>query len=197
MGGGFHQQNAEVASSLSVAPFAASCGNGRDGDGDDDNSSSYPKASDYGTEDHHSESSSVHSDYDNSKASDDPLFDTFTNSSYQNGHLSDLFEKLLQTLPVDASKYRPPGTTLNGVFGPLLIPPGDYPPAVPTLLAHVDDEVFLPQELQDATFEQRTQLLYLNWRVLHGVNAVHDIKRWLESLSKEDHLLLVHLYAAY
>ena len=78
-----------------------------------------------------------------------------------------------------------------------MFPPGDYPPAVPTLLAHVDDEVFLPQELQDATFEQRTQSLYLNWRVLHGVNAVHDIKRWLESLSKEDHLLLVHLYAAY
>ena len=26
---------------------------------------------------------------------------------------------------------------------------------------------------------------------------MHDIKRWLESLSKEDHLLLIHLYAAY
>ena len=27
--------------------------------------------------------------------------------------------------------------------------------------------------------------------------TVHYIKRWLESLSKEDHLLLIHLYAAY
>jgi len=68
----------------------------------------YPKASDYGTEDHHSESSSVHSDYDNSKASDDPLFDTFANSLYQNGHLSDLFEKLFQTLPVDAASIALP-----------------------------------------------------------------------------------------
>ena len=106
------QQNAEVASSMSAAPvFAASCGDDGDGDGDNDNSSSYHKASDYGTEDHHLESSSVHSDYDNSKASDDPLFDTFANSSYQDGHHSDLFENLFQTLPVDANKYRSPGTT--------------------------------------------------------------------------------------
>ena len=26
---------------------------------------------------------------------------------------------------------------------------------------------------------------------------MHDIKKWLESLSKEDHLLLIHLHAAY
>ena len=196
-GVGIHQQTAVVASSMSAAPFAASRNDGGDGDGDDDNSSSYHKASDYGTEDNHSESSSVHSDYDNSKASDDPLLDTFANFSYRDGHHSDLFEILFQTLPVDDNKYRSPGTTLNGVSGPLLFPPCDYPPAVPTLLAHVDDGVFLPQELQDSTFEQRTRLLYLNWNVLHGVDAVHDIKRWLESLSKEDHLLLIHLYAAY
>ena len=57
--------------------------------------------------------------------------------------------------------------------------------------------MFLPQELQDSTFEQRAQLLYLNWDVLHGVTALPDIKTWLESLTNEDHLLLVHLFAAY
>ena len=30
--------------------------------------------------------------------------------------------------------------------------------------------------------------------ILERVDALHDIKRWLESLSKDDHLLLVHLY---
>ena len=99
-GVGIHQQNADVASSMSAAPFAASRVDGGDGDGDDDNSSSYHKASDYGTGDNHSESSSVHSDYDGSKASDDPLFDTYVNFSYQDGHHSDLFENLFQTLPV-------------------------------------------------------------------------------------------------
>ena len=53
---------------MSVAPFAASRGDGGDGDGDDDNSSSYRRASDYGT----SGTSSVHSDYDGSNASDAP-----------------------------------------------------------------------------------------------------------------------------
>jgi hypothetical protein len=61
----------------------------------------------------------------------------------------------------------------------------------------VDEGEFLLQELHDETFEQRTRLLYLNWKVLHGVDALIDIKTWLESLSKEDHLLLIHLYAAY
>ena len=46
-GGDIHQQNADVASSMSAAPFAASRGDGGDGDGDDDNSSSYRRASDY------------------------------------------------------------------------------------------------------------------------------------------------------
>ena len=74
-------------------------------------------------------------------------------------------------------------------YGPLLFPPCDHPSAIPTLLPHIDDGVFLPQELHDSTFEQRAQLLYLNWHVLHGVDALLDIKKWLESLSKEDHLL--------
>ena len=112
---------------------------GRDGDGDDDNSSSYRRASDYGTEDNHSRSSSVHSDYDGSNASDAPPFDYDVNFSFQDGHHSDLFENLFQTLPVDANKYRSPGTTLSGVSGPLLFQPCDYPSAVPTLLPHVDD----------------------------------------------------------
>ena len=100
-------------------------------------------------------------------------------------------------MPVDANKYRSPETTLSGVSGPLLFQPCDYPSAVPALLPHVDDGVFLPQELQDSTFEQRGQLLYLNWHELHNVDALHDIKKWLESLSKEDHILLIHLHAAY
>ena len=37
-GVGIHQQNADVASSMSAAPFAVSRGDGGDGDGDDDNS---------------------------------------------------------------------------------------------------------------------------------------------------------------
>ena len=49
-GGGIHQQNADAASLMFAAPFAASRGDGGDGDGDDDNSSSYRRASDYGTE---------------------------------------------------------------------------------------------------------------------------------------------------
>jgi len=65
------------------------------------------------------------------------------------------------------------------------------------LLPHVDDGLFLPQDLLDSTFEQRAKLLYLNWNVLHGVDALPDIKLWLESLSNDDHLLLIHLYAAY
>ena len=132
--GGIHQQNADVASSMSAAPFATSRGDGGDGDGDDDNSSSYRRASDYGTEDTHSGTSSVHSDYDGSNASDAP-FDYDVNLSYQDGHHSDLFENLFQTLPVDTNKYRSPRTTLSGVAGPLLFQPCDYPPAVPTLLA--------------------------------------------------------------
>ena len=162
-----------------------------------DNSSSYRKASDYGTEDNHSESSSVHSDYDGSNASDVLLADYDVNFSYQDGHHSDLFENLFRTLPVDANKYGPPETTFSGDSGPLLFPPCDHPSVIPALLPHADDGVFLPQELHDSTFEQRAQLLYLNWHVLHGVDAMLDIKKWLESLSKEDHLLLIHLYAAY
>jgi len=90
-----------------------------------------------------------------------------------------------------------PRSTVNGFSGPLLFPPRDHPPAFPVLVPHVDDVAFLLQKDQVSTFEQRAQLLYLNWKVLHEVDALHDIKKWLESLSEDDHLLLVHLYAAY
>jgi hypothetical protein len=105
---------------------------------------------------------------------------------------SDLFESLFRKLPVDDLKYRPPGAAPNGLSGPLLFPPRDHPSALLALIPHVDDGVFLPQDFHDSTFEQRAQLLYLNWGVLHGVDALIDIKKWLESLSKEDHLLLIH-----
>jgi hypothetical protein len=55
---------------MSAAPFAAGRGDGGDEGDDDDDSSSYRKASDYGTEDNHSGSSSVHSDNDGSNVSD-------------------------------------------------------------------------------------------------------------------------------
>jgi hypothetical protein len=61
--GGIHQQNADVTSLMSAAPFAVGLGDGGDGSDDDDNSSSYRQASDYGTADDHSALSSVHSDY--------------------------------------------------------------------------------------------------------------------------------------
>jgi hypothetical protein len=39
-------------------------------------------------------------------------------------------------------------------------------------------------------------LLYINWSVIHKA-TIPEIKEWLKSLTKDDHLLLVHLYAAY
>jgi hypothetical protein len=57
--------------------------------------------------------------------------------------------------------------------------------------------MFLDPQIQETTFEQRTRLLYLNWRVLHAADTLHAIKTCLESLSNGDHLLLVHLHAAY
>jgi hypothetical protein len=108
-----------------------------------------------------------------------------------------LFEILFRTLPVEKDNYRRPGTTINGLSSPLLFPLSDDPVALPALLPHVDDEEILQQELHNETFEQRTRLLYINWDILHSVKALIGIKNWLESLSKEDHLLLIHLYAAY
>ena len=67
-------------------------------------------------------------------------------------------------------------------FGPLVFPPPVHPPALPALLPHVDDGMFLAPQFQESTFEQRAQLLYLNWRVLHAVDALHDIKTWLHDI---------------
>jgi hypothetical protein len=52
-------------------------------------------------------------------------------------------------------------------------------------------------QYQHLTFEQRANLLYLDWDVLHSFSTLPDIQKWLESLSKADHLLLFHLHAAY
>ncbi len=46
---GIHQQNADVASSMSAAPFAVGLGDGGNGGDDDDSSSSYRQTSDNGT----------------------------------------------------------------------------------------------------------------------------------------------------
>jgi len=194
---GIHQQNAEVASAMSSAPFAAVCGGAGDNPDDSDNNSSDPKDSDYGSDGDQSGSSSVRSDYDNDTVNNAPLVDYNTTFEWYEGHRSDLFETLFRTLPVTGNLYRPAGTAVNGLFGPLVFPPPVHLPAMPALLPHVDDEVFLAPQFQESTLEQRTKLLYLNWKVLHAVDALHDIKTWLESLSKDDHLLLIHLHAAY
>jgi len=81
--GGSHQQTAVVESSMSAAPFASSRGTGgEEGDDDDDDSSSYHGASIDGPEDDHSESASVYSDYNGSKAGDALLLDIDVNFSY-------------------------------------------------------------------------------------------------------------------
>jgi len=189
-----HQQNAVVAISMSAAPFAAYSGAIGNGGDDDDDSSTHSKTSDYGANDHESKSSLGNTDYDDSNA---PQVDNDAILSDFDGHHSDLFENLFQSLPVGANKYRLPGRTFNGFHGPLLFSSHAHPLAVPALLPHADDGVFLSQECQDATFEQIAHLLYLNWNILHEVDALPEFKKWLESLSKENHLLLVHLHAAY
>jgi len=80
---------------------------------------------------------------------------------------------------------------------PLLFSSRAHPFAEPALLPHVDDAVCLSKACQNASFVEITNLLYLNWNILHFVDALMDINKWLENLSKEDHLLLVHLHAAY
>jgi hypothetical protein len=62
---GIHQQNAEVASSMSSAPFAVGYGEAGNDPDDSDNNSLDPNASDYGSNGDQSGSSSVRSDYDN------------------------------------------------------------------------------------------------------------------------------------
>jgi hypothetical protein len=186
----------EVASSMSAPPFAAGCEGTEDGPDDVDNIYSDSKVSDYGSDANRSGSSSVRSDYDDDDVNDAPA-DYNTNFEWYDGHHSDLFETLFRTVPAAGNTYRPSGTAINGLFGPLVFSPPVYPPAMPALLPHVDDGMFLDLQFQESTFEQRTQLLYLNWTVLHAVDTLHDIKKWLESLTKDDHLLLIHLHAAY
>jgi hypothetical protein len=41
------------------------------------------------------------------------------------------------------------------------------------------------------------KLLYDNWNTMHSVKSLLQVRAWLESLQAHDHLLLVHLYAAY
>jgi hypothetical protein len=151
--GGIHQQNADVASSMSAAPFAVGLGDGGKGGDDDDSSSSYRHTSDNGTEDNYSMSSSVHSDYDNNAENAGLPPDSDVNLAYLDGHHIDLFENMFQMLPVDDSKYRSPGTTSNGLSGPLLFPPRDDSSILSALLPHADDGVFLSQDLHDSAFE--------------------------------------------
>jgi len=172
-----HQHNAAVAVSISAAPFAAyRSAIGKDGD-DDDSSSTHSTTSDYGENGHYTRSSIGNTDEDDSIASH---INNDVSLSDLDGHHSDLFENLFQTLPVRANNYRSPGQTLHGLHGPLLSLSRPYAPAVPTLFPHADDGVFLSQECQDATFEDIVNLLYLNWNILHFANELSDVKEWLK-----------------
>lgn len=190
---------ADIALAMSAAPFAISSGIRDDGGGgkDDEQDPGNNYSSDYGgTDGNDSVSPSVNNIHDTVEGeSADTNSDDMT-TAYDGIH-SDLFENLFQTVPVDSNKYRAPGTNINGLFGPLLLPDQDHPAALPALGAHVDDDIFLSQQYHHLTFEQRTDLLYLHWDILHAFSLLLEIKQWLESLSKNDHLLLlVQLYAA-
>jgi hypothetical protein len=91
----------------------------------------------------------------------------------------------------------PPGPNPGGYFGPLLLSDQDQPTASPALDTHVDDGMFLSSLYHHLTFEQRADLLYVHWDTLHAFTSVLEIKKWLESLSQSDHLLLIQLHAAY
>lgn len=82
-------------------------------------------------------------------------------------------------------------------FGSVLVPSYEHAPAMPLLANNDDDGSFVPLESQRLNFEQRTQLLHLNWDVLHTFTTLLDVRSWLESLPKDKHLLLVPLYEAY
>ena len=91
----------------------------------------------------------------------------------------------------------PPGPNPSGCFGPLLLSEQDQPTVFPALDAHADDGLFLSSHYHHLTFEQRTDLLYVHWDTLHAFRSVLEIRKWLESLSQSDHLLLIQLHAAY
>ena len=137
---------------MSTAPFAAGSGGAGDGPDDGDSNSSDPKASDYGSDEDQSGSSSVRSDYDDDNVSNAPPADYNDTFVWYDGHHSDLFETLFQTVPVAGNTYRPSGTAVNGFFGPLVFPPPVHPPAMPALLPHVDDGMFLAPQFQESTF---------------------------------------------
>jgi len=188
-----YQQHAAVAVSMSAAPFAVcSVPIGEDGDGDD-SSSTHTTTSDYGVEDHNSNSSLGNTDY-NGSISPDEDDDAYLQD--RQGHHSDLFEMLFKELPVHA-EYRLPNQTINNLHGPLVFPSHSSSLIGPILQPHVDDHLVLSQASREASFEDIAHLLYINWNILHLVKTVADIKQWLEGLSNEDHLLLVHLHAAY
>jgi len=106
-----HQQHAAVAIKMSAAPFTTFRGVIDNGGGDDVDSSTHSTTSDYGMVDHESKSSLGNTDYDDSIA---PRVDNDAFLSDLEGHHSDLVEILFQSLPVDITKYRLQGQTVNG-----------------------------------------------------------------------------------
>ncbi len=188
---------ADIALAMSAAPFIGSSTNDNDG-------------SDYGTDGTSSKTPSVHNiqntgtDIGNESGGEDS-FHTDSNDvvAIYDGIHSDLFEDLFQTLPTNA-QYRAPDHNPNGCFGPLLLSDQDHqtssldqPAAFSALHAHADDGLFLSSLYHKLTFEQRADLLYVHWDTLHAYKSLLEIKHWLESLSQSDHLLLIHLHAAY
>jgi uncharacterized protein YbaR (Trm112 family) len=166
---------------------ATACDTGDDKDGNDNADESSDTCSEYPS----------FSNHDNLDGPDLPIHNEQDVFTQRNGFQSCLFEALFQTLSLDPNKYRAPSSMFSGSFGPLVCPECDHPPAVSAFIPYVDDGTFLLQQDQVSTFEQRARLLYINWDVLHACETIQDIKRWWESLVKEDHLLLVHLYSAY
>jgi hypothetical protein len=116
------------------------------------------------------------------------------------GVYSDLFEACFSVKMSASNKlYLPPGTKSDSglLYGPVLVPSPTAPPAVIPLVAHAADAVVLDKFYQSLPDSDIFILLYTNWNALHFINSLAQLRLWLESRQLHDHLLLVHLFAAY
>jgi hypothetical protein len=113
---------------------------------------------------------------------------------------SDLFENCFAVrMSASNNLYRAPGTKSDSgvLYGPVLVPSPTSPPAIFPLVAHADDAVVLDQFYQMLHDSDIFILLYKNWNALHSIISLVQLQEWLESRQVHDHLLLVHLFAAY
>ena len=113
---------------------------------------------------------------------------------------SDLFENVFAVrMSASNNLYRAPGTKSDygELYGPVLVPSPTSPPAIFPLVAHAEDAVVLDQFYQLLPDSDIFILLYKNWNALHSIISLVQLHEWLESRQVHDHLLLVHLFAAY